>query len=140
MSHKITVGEELRTDVALAAVSRKVVTLSTVSGNIAVAAGAFRWYNDTGADLTVVSTRASLGTAPTTTSAIVDINLNGTTIFTTQGSRPTILATTNTAQGATPDVTTIPSGSYMTADVDQIGSGTAGANLTVQVVLAPASL
>jgi hypothetical protein len=51
---------------------------------------AFRVYNDTGEDLTVTGVRASVGTAPTGATLIVDVNLAGTTIFTTQASRPAI--------------------------------------------------
>ena len=43
-------------------------------------------------------------------------------------------------QGGTPDTVTVPAGGYLTADVLQVGSGTAGSNLTVQVVLNPAAL
>jgi hypothetical protein len=77
--------------------------------------------------------RASVGTAPTTQSVIVDVNKNGTTIFTTQGNRPTIAAGANTDASSTPDVTAFAAGDYMTVDVDQIGTGTVGADLTVQV-------
>jgi hypothetical protein len=117
----------------------KIITLPVVSGAVATATGALRWYNDTGSDLTVLSTRASVGTAPTGATLIVDINMNGTTIFTTQASRPAIAISGNTAQGATPDVVTITSGSYLTYDVDQVGSGTAGSNLVVQLAVVAAS-
>lgn len=117
----------------------KVITLPVTSGTIATNTGAIRWYNDTGSDLTILSTRASLGTQPTGATAIVDINLNGTTIFTTQANRPTIAVSTNTAQGGAPDVATIPAGSFVTFDVDQIGSTVAGANLCVQLSVIPAA-
>jgi hypothetical protein len=62
----------------------------------------------------------------------VDVNKNGTTIFTTQANRPTIAIGANTALG-TPDITALAQNDYLTFDVDQIGSTVAGANLTVQV-------
>lgn len=117
----------------------KIITLPATSGTIATATGALRWYNDTGSDLTILSTRASVGTAPTGATLIVDINLAGATIFTTQASRPTIAVSTNTAQGGAPDVATIPAGSYLTFDVDQIGSTVAGSNLQVQLAVVPVS-
>jgi len=106
----------------------------SVLGNIAVATGAHRIYNDTGVDLTIRSVRASLGTAPTTQSAIFDVNKNGTTIFGTQSARPTIAAGGNTNKTTGMTVTTLADGEYLTVDVDQIGSGTVGANLIVQVL------
>jgi hypothetical protein len=62
---------------------------------------------------------------------IVDINKNGTTLFTTQGNRPTISASGFLASTTAPDVTTFASSDYITIDVDQIGSTVAGADLTV---------
>ena len=83
---------------------------------------------------TITSIRASVGTAPTGSSLIVDVNKNGTTLFTTQSARPTIAAGTNTAT-TVPAVTSVAAGDYLTVDVDQIGSSNAGSDLTVQVVV-----
>lgn len=105
----------------------------TVAGVVAVATGTTRIYNDTGRTLTISKVRASVGTAPTGASLIVDVNKNGTTIFTTQSARPTIAAAGVTATGI-PAVTTLADGDYLTVDCDQVGSGTPGADLTVQVV------
>lgn len=83
---------------------------------------------------TILNATAAVGTAPTGASVIVDVNKNGTTIFTTQGNRPTIAVSTNaTTTTPTPDVTTIATGDYLTVDIDQIGSTAAGADLTVFV-------
>lgn len=85
---------------------------------------------------TIVGTRLMVGTAPVGASIIVDVNKNGTTIYTTQGNRPTIADGANAGgPGTTPDVTTLVAGDYLTIDVDQIGSGTAGSDLTVSVVV-----
>ena len=54
---------------------------------------------------TITAVRASVGVAPTGASLIVDVHLDGTTIFTTQGNRPTITATNFTDLTNTPDVT-----------------------------------
>lgn len=73
-------------------------------------------------------------TAPAGADIIVDINKNGTTIFTTQGNRPTIGDGLNKGgKSATPDVVSIADGDVMTLDIDQIGSGTPGSDLTVYV-------
>lgn len=103
-------------------------------GNLVVSTGTFRLYNDTGSTWTISGVRASVGTAPAGASIIIDISKNGTTIFTTQANRPTIAAATNTSGNVTTmDVTTVAAGEYLTVDIDQIGSTTAGADLTVQV-------
>lgn len=94
-------------------------------------AGSARFYLYRGAIIQNVS--VSVGTAPTGTSAIFDINKNGTTIFTTQGNRPTITASGFTDLTSTPDVTTIAEGDYLTVDCDQIGSTIAGADATIQI-------
>lgn len=103
------------------------------AGTIKVVAGTHRLYNDTGRTLTIRTVRASLGTAPTGADVIIDVNKNGTTIFTTQSARPTVAATTNTGVGV-PAVVAWPAGQYLTIDIDQIGSTVAGADLTVAVV------
>lgn len=82
---------------------------------------------------TLVSAMAMVGTAPTGASLIVDVNKNGTTIFTTQANRPTISASSNASSEKTPDVTTVSAGDYLTVDVDQVGSTVAGADLVVVV-------
>jgi len=81
---------------------------------------------------TVTRVRASVSQAPVGASIIVDVNLNGTTIFTTQANRPTILAAGFT-DTSIPDVTSVVAGDYLTIDIDQVGSTTPGSNLTVQV-------
>lgn len=100
-----------------------------------VATGSQRWYAD--GDYVINVVRASVGTPSSGASVIVDVNIDGTTIFTTQGNRPTIAAAGYTATG-TPDVTALPDGSYLTVDIDQIGSGTTGSDLLVQIKLYPA--
>lgn len=107
-----------------------------VRGVVAVAVGGARFYNDSGRTLTILSVRTSVGTAPTGASLIVDININGTTIFTTQANRPTIAVSGFTSGKVTNmDVTTIADGQYFTVDVDQVGSTVAGADLDVQIAV-----
>ena len=85
---------------------------------------------------TIVGTRLMAGTAPTGSTLIVDVNKNGTTIYSTQANRPTIADGANAGgPGATPDVTTLAAGDYLTVDIDQIGSSVAGADLTVSVIV-----
>lgn len=105
------------------------------AGDLAVATGTHRIYNDTGRTLTIRAVRASVGTAPTGSSILIDVNVGGTTIFTTQSNRPTIAAASTTSGKVTNhNVTTIADGAYFTVDIDQVGSGTPGADLTVQIL------
>lgn len=105
------------------------------TGNISAAAnfGGIRIKNTFGTDLTITDVRAIIGTAPTGATAIMDVNIDGTTIFTTQGNRPTIAISGTTSTTTAPDVTSWPVGGVLTVDVDQVGSTVAGAALTVQV-------
>ena len=111
-----------------------VTNVFSSTGTLIVAAGKSRVYNDSGRTLTILATRASVGTAPTGATLIVDINKGGTTIFTTQTARPTIALSGFTAAGGTPAVTAWANGEYLTVDIDQVGSTVAGADLTVQVL------
>ncbi len=121
----------LTTDLNLA--KAKILSYSN-TGALTIVSGVHRLYNDSGASWTISSVRASVGTAPTGTSAIIDIHKNGVTIFTTQANRPTIAAAANTSGKVTNmDVTTVADGEYLTVDIDQVGSTIAGADLTVQL-------
>lgn len=103
----------------------------SISGNVAVGAGVSRIYME--GNYLVETVRASVNTAPTGATILVDVNKNGTTIYTTQSARPTIATSGFTALGGTPAVTAFASGDYMTVDVDQVGSTIPGANLTVNI-------
>lgn len=104
-------------------------------GTLVAKAGDGYYYNDTGAPLTIYAVRASVGTAPTGGSVIVDVNRNGVTIFTNPANRPTIAAGTKTATAPAIDVATLAPGDYLTVDVDDVGSTVTGSNLVVTVVL-----
>jgi hypothetical protein len=72
---------------------------------------------------------ATIGTASST---IVDVNKNGTTIFTTQGNRPMLAYTDLDGVGrGVPDVTTLNEFDVLTVDIDQAAPVAAG--LTVMV-------
>ncbi len=102
-------------------------------GTAVVLVGTNRLYNDDRA-LTISMVRASVGTAPTGASLIVNVLLGGVSIFSSQATQPTIAVATQTAT-ATPTTTAWPVGSYLTVNIDQIGSTVAGADLTVTVVV-----
>ena len=65
--------------------------------------------------------------------ALFDVNKGGTTIFSTQGNRPTVAAGSQDGSAATPDVTAVAAGDVLTVDIDQIGSSTVGADATVVI-------
>ena len=78
--------------------------------------------------------RVHLGTVPTGAAFIVDVNIGGTTVFTTQANRPTVAISASDATSGTPDGgTSIAKDSVLTLDVDQIGSTIAGSDLVVFV-------
>lgn len=105
----------------------------SVTGPLVVQTGKSRIYLES--NYTVESIRASVNTQPTGAAIRVDVNKNGTTIYTTNGNRPNIAVSTNTATANSPDITTFASGDYITVDVDIIGSTIAGSDLTVVVRL-----
>jgi len=79
---------------------------------------------------------ASVGTAPTGATIIIDIDINGTTIFTTQGNRPIIGTSAYTSgQVTNMETTRIADGDYVTVIIDQVGSTAPGADLVVMVEL-----
>lgn len=85
-------------------------------------------------DLTIVKVKLYARTAPVGAALIVDVNKDGTTIFTTQGNRPSIADGANTGDSGTPDVTALAEGDRLDVDIDQVGSTTAGSDLTIEVV------
>jgi hypothetical protein len=86
-------------------------------------------------DGSVIGVRARLDTAPTGATAILDVNKNGTTMFTTQGSRPTIAISGNDSTVLLPDVVAFVAGDRLSYDIDQVGSGVAGSDLTVALLV-----
>lgn len=90
------------------------------------------------ADCYLLGVRLVVKTAPTGATIIVDVNLNGTTVFTTQGNRPVIAisatsGSTYTLNNGT-DIEELDLGDKLTIDIDQVGSTVAGADLTVEVL------
>jgi hypothetical protein len=85
---------------------------------------------------TITNIAASVGTAPTGASVVVDVLKNETTLWDTNpGNRPTITATNFADLTNTPDTTAISAGDYLTLTIAQIGSTIAGADLNVIVTV-----
>jgi hypothetical protein len=82
---------------------------------------------------TIVKVFAKVRQAPTTQSILIDLHLNGTTIWSTQASRVAIAAAANSGTQTTFNTTAVTEDDYLTCNIDQVGTGTAGADLTVFV-------
>ena len=82
---------------------------------------------------TISEAQASVKTAPTGADIVVDLNLNGSTIWSTQANRVTIATSANTGTQTTFNTTSFASGDYFTIDLDQVGSTIAGAKLVVRL-------
>jgi hypothetical protein len=106
----------------------------TVEGTLIVDSNPLRIYNNYGENKTISEVFLSVDTPPTDASILVDVNKDGTTIFTTQSNRPSIADGANTGNTISVDVPVWADGEYLTMDVDQIGSGTAGSYLTVHII------
>lgn len=100
--------------------------------------GSLRRYNDTGSALTIVAIRVRANIAgPTGATGIqVDLNIDGTTVFTTQANRPTIPpGSVDSGKVTSMDVTSVPDGSYLTVDFDTVGSIVPGSGILIAVTL-----
>lgn len=100
---------------------------------LTVSAGVFKMPNATGRTLTLVSVRVDVVGPPTGAALIVDVNKNGSTIFTTSANRPTVAAGTTSANSGAIGVTSWAPGEYLTVDIDQVGSTVAGSAMTVVI-------
>jgi len=85
----------------------------------------------------ITKARAYAKTAPTDASLLFDININGTTIWTTQGDRVAIASGANAGSETSFDVTALAVDDYVTCDIDQVGSTVAGSDITVLLTYTP---
>lgn len=100
-------------------------------GDLVIGTGTFKWVpNRSGR---IVSVRAAVGTAPTGDDIVVDVNLDGASIFLNPADQPEIPATTQVGPAVSPPTTPFVAGDYVTVDIDQIGTTIPGADLTVMV-------
>ena len=104
------------------------------AGTLTTGVGGFR-FPVKGGTFQIVSVAAMVDTAPTGASVIIDVNKNTSSIYGTQGNRPTIAASAFAATVGAHTATTVTDGDYLKVDIDQIGSTIAGANLVVAIRL-----
>jgi len=110
------------------------VALLTFGGTLSGISNPFRLYNVFGQTVTISKVFIAANTAPTGQNLIVDIHKNGTTIFTNQANRPTIVAGNNTGETTTIQVPSWAVSEYLTAELDQVGSAVPGSDLSVHIV------
>lgn len=109
-------------------VVRKTIAIS-VPGTLATGTVARFTMPETG---TYVGTKVSVVTAPTAATLITDIHVGGTTLYTTQGSRPTVAATEfDSVEAAEADVKALAADAVVEVIVDQVGATVAGADAVV---------
>lgn len=105
------------------------------AGVLAVATGKSRFIVPPG-NWTISSVKGVIVTANTGASVLVDVNKNGTTIFTTQSNRLTIpVSTTSVQDSGTIQVSSVSGGDVLSVDIDQVGSTIPGSDLSVQITL-----
>lgn len=101
------------------------------TGALEVKVGAGRFRFPFAATIIGVSAAVNF---PSTSAIILDVNKNGTTIFTTQANRPQIASSAYAAAEVTNmEVTSIGTGDYLTVDIDATGSYFTGNDLTVMI-------
>src|SRR5690606_19383843 len=107
----------------------------SIRGDVAAGPGAVRWYNDTGHGITLRAVRANVGTPPDGNDLIVDVNIDGSSIWSDPSGRP-VIPDGGLTSGAVTTIgtTTLAPGSYLTVDVDQVGTDEPGSDLTVQIL------
>ena len=109
-----------------------------VDGAVSVATLADSWTNRSDVELAITGVDLVVGTAPVGASLVVDVKINGTTVFVAAGDRAAILTTAKTGSAVpnkTGEAVLVRPGQVITAAVTQVGSGTAGSDLTVEVHL-----
>lgn len=105
-----------------------------VTGSLTEGADKAPLWHEAFENMTLTEVRAVCKTAPTGQAIIIDINDDGTSIWNSGAERLQIAAGTTSGSTTTITNTSVGKGSIITLDIDQIGSGTAGANLTVYLI------
>lgn len=91
--------------------------------------------NAMGRALTITEVALYAQIAPTGDDLVVDVNRNGTTIFTDQAHRPRVPAGAFSGMTTAIDNAAFAQGDVLTVDIDQVGSSGAGGHLTVVVTV-----
>lgn len=81
--------------------------------------------------LTILKVWLIVRTAPTGAAILIDINKNGSTIWSSQANRGTIAIAATAGNQTTFNTTALAAGDYLDLDIDQVGSTVAGVDLTI---------
>lgn len=106
-----------------------------MTGELEEVTGTAKLFNDSGRNWTITAVRATVAEAPTGSSVVVDVNLNGTSIFGSAGDQPTIAPSETTNRVTSIATSTVADGDYLTVDVDSVGTSNPGADLVVQITV-----
>lgn len=109
-----------------------------LTGAQTTGAGKGTYTNTDDLPLLLREVHLAAGTAPTGAALIVDVNVEGTSAFSVQATRPQLAVGQKTGS-STParagDPVVVAPGETITVDIDQVGSTVAGSDLTVVVDL-----
>lgn len=84
---------------------------------------------------TIIKAYATVKTAPSGASILVDINKNGITIWSTQANRLAIASGTTSGTQTSFNTTAVAENDVITMDIDQVGSSVAGEQLSVELLV-----
>jgi len=86
---------------------------------------------------TILAAIAHCKTAPDGAAILIDINVDGSSVWNDPDNRLAIADGETSGTQATIGNDAVSSGSVLTVDIDQVGSGTAGADLTIELTMVP---
>lgn len=102
-------------------------------GILSPVVGTSRLYNPTSRSLTIGKVWIQAAVGPVGQALIVDVNKNGTTIYTTQANRPKINDGSTVGNSPAADITSWGPDEYLTVDIDQVGTTTPATGLTLSL-------
>lgn len=114
---------------------RQQLMFSDIRLSVTVGPGDMAYPNEMGRPLSIVAVGVDAKLIPTGADLVLDVNTNGTTIFTDQSHRPRIPAGGSSGGATVIDRPVFAPNDVLTVDVDEIGTVTAGGHLTVTVVV-----
>lgn len=114
--------------------SPALVTLGSKEGDLVVAESPLKIYNLYGNDRNITKVFLAVTTASTGDDIIVDVKINGLSIFLSQVTMPAILAGEYTGESIVIESPTWGSETPLSWEIVQIGSGDPGSNLMVHIV------
>lgn len=106
----------------------------TLDGEVSVETGKLHFHNGLKRSIRLVRAVLSVDTAPAGDALIVDVNVNGVSVFSTPDDRPRIADGETSGEAGINAL--LPADAELTIDIDQVGSATAGSDLVVGVVFA----